>query len=82
VEHGDVALNLRPRPQVREEEPAVVADHATQRSAEGEREAADPPADRRDREVREDLRDHGSRVLCAREADLQEGEACLHEHHQ
>ena len=50
--------------------------------AERESEADGPEADGRDREVDQDLRDHRARVLAAGEADLQEGEARLHEHHE
>ena len=41
-----------------------------------------PVTDRRDREVREDLRDPRAGVLRTREADLQEGKTRLHEHHE
>ena len=75
-------LDLRPGTEVREEEPAVVPDHAAQRAAEGEGKSDRPPAERRDREVGEDLGDDRPRVLAAREADLQKCEAGLHEHHQ
>ena len=50
--------------------------------AEREREADGPVQDRGDREVGEDLRDDGAGVLRAREADLQEREAGLHEDHE
>ena len=50
------------------------------RAAEGEREADGPVADRRDREVREDLGHDRAGVLHPREADLEEEEADLHEH--
>ena len=80
MERGHSVGGCRVRAEVGEEEPAVVADNAA--GAEGEGEPADPPADRCDREVREDLRDHGPGVLASREADLQEGEPGLHEHDQ
>jgi hypothetical protein len=50
--------------------------------AEGERHADRPEHQRGDREVHQDLGDHRAGVLAAREADLQEGEARLHEHDQ
>ena len=50
--------------------------------AEREGEADGPVGQRGDREVGEDLRDHCAGVLRAREADLQEREARLHEHHE
>ena len=80
MEGGHAVGGDRVRPEVGEEEPSVVADQAA--GAEGEGEAADPPADGRDREVGEDLRDHGARVLAPGEADLEEREPGLHEHHQ
>ncbi len=40
-----------------------------------------PERDRSDREVDEDLGDDRADVLAAREADLEHGEACLHEEH-
>ena len=67
--------------EVAQEEPGV-ADDMTGRAAEGEGEAHRPVTDRRNGEVGEDLRYDRSRVLAAREADLQEGEARLHEHHE
>ena len=63
-----------------QEEPGVTRDRP--RAAEGEREPDRPVRKRGDREVRQDLRDPGAGVLGAREADLQEGEARLHEHHE
>ena len=50
--------------------------------AEGEGEAHGPVHDGGDREVHQDLRDDRARVLAAGEADLQEGEARLHEEHE
>ena len=78
-EQGQPVRFCRIRTEVGEEEPGRMPDQVT--GAEGEREPADPPAERRDREVREDLRDHGPRVLASGEPDLQEREAGLHEHH-
>ena len=62
------------------QEEAVMADDVA--DAEGEGEADRPVHERRDREVREDLRDHRARVLPAGETDLEEREAGLHEHHE
>ena len=50
--------------------------------AKREREPDRIERDRGDRQVGEDLRDPGARVLRAREADLEQGEACLHEQHE
>jgi hypothetical protein len=47
---------------------------------EGERKADRVEHQRGDREVHEDLRDHGADVLSSGEADLEEREAGLHEH--
>ena len=62
------------------QEEAVMADDVA--DAEGEGEADRPVHERRDREVREDLRDHGARVLPTREPDLEERKTGLHEHHE
>ena len=55
---------------------------AIARATEGEGETTGPVGERGDREVREDLRDDGAGVLRPREADLEEGEARLHEEHE
>src|SRR3954454_21384694 len=62
---------------VAQEEPGVADDVAR---AEREGEADRPVTKGGDGEVGQDLRHYGSRVLAAREADLQEGESGLHEH--
>jgi hypothetical protein len=80
LEQRDLARGLL-RCQSHVEEEAVRARDRS-RAAEGEREADRPVGDRRDREVGEDLGDPRARVLRAREADLEEGEARLHEHHE
>ena len=64
------------------QEEAVGPDDVPERAAEREREPDRPVQEAGDREVGEDLRDDGARVLAAREADLEEGEAGLHEHHE
>ena len=62
------------------QEEAVVADDVADAEREGE--ADRPVHERRDREVREDLRDHGACVLPAGEPDLEERKTGLHEHHE
>ena len=63
-----------------EEEARISGDRTC--AAEGEREPDRPVGKRGDREVGQDLRHPGTGVLHAREPDLQEGEARLHEHHE
>ena len=70
----------RQRVAVVAQEEAVMADDVA--DAEGEGEADRPVHERGDREVREDLRDHGARVLPTREPDLEERKTGLHEHHE
>ncbi len=70
---------LRRRADV-EEEPGIAGDQAG--AAPGEREPHRPVGERCDREVDEDLRHSGARVLHPREADLEQQEPRLHEHHE
>jgi hypothetical protein len=84
-----VPAGIRPGPGEREvrgavlaaqEEPVRADERAAVAEREGEAHGVEHQA--RDREVDQDLRDDRARVLAAREADLQEGEAGLHEHHE
>ena len=78
---GDVdEREVRARVGAGQEEAAGADDLVALAEREGEADGVE--AERGDREVDQDLRDHRAGVLAAREADLQEGEARLHEHHE